>query len=93
MATRLGDLLDDARRRTFVGRRRELASFDDVLLGRSARRVLLVHGPGGIGPAYGDKAGAHLRRPGSPVDPLNTGSASRKSFPVVISAFNRRVDM
>jgi hypothetical protein len=32
-----------------VGRRRELASFDDVLLGRSARRVLLVHGPGGIG--------------------------------------------
>ena len=49
MATRLGDLLDDARRRTFVGRRRELASFDDVLLGRSARRVLLVHGPGGIG--------------------------------------------
>jgi hypothetical protein len=24
MATRLGDLLDDARRRTFVGRRREL---------------------------------------------------------------------
>ena len=49
MATRLGDLLDDARRRTFVGRRSELASFDDVLLGRSARRVLLVHGPGGIG--------------------------------------------
>src|SRR5437763_12834739 len=49
MATRLGDLLDDARRRTFVGRRNELASFDDVLLGRSARRVLLVHGPGGIG--------------------------------------------
>ena len=49
MATRLGDLLDDARRRTFVGRRRELASFDDVVLGRSARRVLLVHGPGGIG--------------------------------------------
>jgi hypothetical protein len=49
MATRLGDLLDDARRRTFVGRRGELASFDDVLLGRSPRRVLLVHGPGGIG--------------------------------------------
>ncbi|HEY7223372.1 MAG TPA: AAA family ATPase, partial [Micromonosporaceae bacterium] len=47
--TRLGDLLDDARRRTFVGRRRELASFDDLLLGRSPRRVLLVHGPGGIG--------------------------------------------
>ena len=49
MATRLGDLLDDARRRTFVGRRRELASFDDILAGRSARRILLVHGPGGIG--------------------------------------------
>jgi hypothetical protein len=49
VATRLGDLLDDARRRTFVGRRRELAGFDDVLLGRSPRRVLLVHGPGGIG--------------------------------------------
>src|ERR1700750_1367440 len=48
MATRLGDLLDDERRRTFVGRRRELASFDDVLLGRSARRVPLVHCPGGI---------------------------------------------
>ncbi len=49
MATRLGDLLDDARRRTFVGRRDELASFGDVLLGRSRRRVLFVHGPGGIG--------------------------------------------
>jgi hypothetical protein len=32
-----------------VGRRRELASFDDALEGRSSRRVLLVHGPGGIG--------------------------------------------
>ena len=49
MTTHLGDLLDDARRRTFVGRRRELASFDDALEGRSPRRVLLVHGPGGIG--------------------------------------------
>ena len=49
MATQLGDLLDDARRRTFVGRRRELASFLDALRDRSARRVLLVHGPGGIG--------------------------------------------
>jgi hypothetical protein len=49
MATRLGDLLDDARRRTFVGRRGELAGFDGVLAGRSPRRVLLVHGPGGIG--------------------------------------------
>src|SRR5690242_4742101 len=49
MTTRLGDLLDDARRRTFVGRRGELASFDGMLAGRSPRRVLLVHGPGGIG--------------------------------------------
>ena len=32
-----------------MGRRRELASFDDALEGRSSRRVLLVHGPGGIG--------------------------------------------
>jgi hypothetical protein len=45
----LGDLLDDARRRTFVGRRRELASFEDALAGRSPRRALFVHGPGGIG--------------------------------------------
>jgi hypothetical protein len=35
VATRLGDLLDDARRRTFVGRRRELVSFDDALMGSS----------------------------------------------------------
>jgi AAA ATPase domain len=47
--THLGDLLDDARRRTFVGRRHELASLDDALVGRSPRRVLFVHGPGGIG--------------------------------------------
>jgi hypothetical protein len=49
VTTRLGDLLDDARRQTFVGRRRELASFDDALTGRSPRRVLFVHGAGGIG--------------------------------------------
>ena len=49
MTTQLGDLLDEARRRTFVGRRRELAAFDDALEGRSSRRVLLAHGPGGIG--------------------------------------------
>src|SRR5690348_7801662 len=49
MTTRLGDLLDDARRRTFVGRRGELAGFDDILAGRSPRRVPLVHGPGGVG--------------------------------------------
>jgi hypothetical protein len=47
--THLGDLLDEARRLSFVGRRRELASFDDALAGRSPRRVLFVHGQGGIG--------------------------------------------
>jgi AAA ATPase domain len=49
VTAQLGDLLDEARRRTFVGRRPELASFDDALMDRSSRRVLLVHGPGGIG--------------------------------------------
>jgi DNA-directed RNA polymerase specialized sigma24 family protein len=47
--THLGDLLDDARQKRFVGRRRELAGFDDALAGRSPRRVLFVHGQGGIG--------------------------------------------
>src|SRR5215813_1223405 len=37
------------RRRAFVGRAPELAAFDDALTGRSPCRVLLVHGPGGIG--------------------------------------------
>lgn len=49
MVTHLGDLLDTARRRHFVGRRRELACFDEALAGRSAHRVLFVHGQGGIG--------------------------------------------
>ena len=49
MSTHLGDLLDAARRQQFVGRRRELASFDDALDGRSQRQVLFVHGQGGIG--------------------------------------------
>jgi hypothetical protein len=49
VSTHLGDLLDAARRKRFVGRRRELASFDDALAGRSPRRVLFVHGQGGIG--------------------------------------------
>jgi hypothetical protein len=46
---RLGDLVDGARREAFVGRRAELRSFADALAGRAARRVLFVHGPGGIG--------------------------------------------
>ena len=46
---RLGDVVDDVRWQGFVGRAVELASFDDALAGRSARRVLFVHGPGGVG--------------------------------------------
>src|SRR4051794_20976381 len=46
---RLGDVLDAASRRTFVGRGRELADFGDALRGRSPRRVFVVHGVGGIG--------------------------------------------
>jgi hypothetical protein len=49
VARRLGELLDSERRRNFVGRRRELAGFDDAMAGRSPHRVLFVHGPGGIG--------------------------------------------
>jgi hypothetical protein len=49
VSTHLGDLLDEARRHGFVGRRRELTGFDDALAGRSPRRVLFVHGQGGIG--------------------------------------------
>ena len=49
MSTDLGDLLDTARRQRLVGRRRELASFGDALNGRSPRRLLFVHGQGGIG--------------------------------------------
>lgn len=49
MSTHLGDLLHTARRQHFVGRRHELASFDDALGGRSPARVIFVHGQGGIG--------------------------------------------
>ena len=49
LSTHLGDMLDTARRQRFVGRRRELSSFDDALAGHSPRRVLLIHGQGGIG--------------------------------------------
>ncbi|MEU8238172.1 ATP-binding protein [Actinoplanes missouriensis] len=48
-ASVLGDVIEQARRRTFVGRRDELRSFGEALAGRSPRRVLFVHGPGGIG--------------------------------------------
>jgi hypothetical protein len=49
VARRLGELLDSERHRTFVGRQRELAAFDEAVAGRSPHRVLFVHGPGGIG--------------------------------------------
>jgi hypothetical protein len=48
MAT-LGDVIDDRRWQGFVGRTAELTGFDDALAGRSSRRVLFVHGPGGVG--------------------------------------------
>src|SRR5690242_559489 len=47
--TNLGDVMDDVRWQGFVGRATQVAAFDDALAGRSARRVLFVHGPGGVG--------------------------------------------
>lgn len=49
VAARLGELLDSERHRNFVGRRREVACFDEAVAGRSPHRVLFLHGPGGIG--------------------------------------------
>ena len=49
MTTNIGALLEQARRRNFIGRTDELAGFDAALAGRTTRRVLIVHGPGGIG--------------------------------------------
>lgn len=49
MTTVLRDVIERARRRNFVGRREELRAFGEALAGRSPRRVLFVHGPGGIG--------------------------------------------
>ncbi|GIE99263.1 ATP-binding protein [Paractinoplanes rishiriensis] len=48
MSTRVADLLDHARERSFVGRGAELGAFGEAL-GGSGRRVLFLHGPGGIG--------------------------------------------
>jgi hypothetical protein len=47
--TNLGDVIEDRRWHGFVGRAPESAAFDDALAGRSGRRVLFVHGPGGVG--------------------------------------------
>jgi hypothetical protein len=49
VAQRLGEMLDSERHRAFVGRQPELTGFDEAMAGRSPHRVLLVHGPGGIG--------------------------------------------
>ena len=49
MGATLSAVLDDARRRGFVGRAPELRSFDAALAGTDPARVLFVHGPGGIG--------------------------------------------
>ena len=49
MGPTLSAVLDDARRRGFVGRAPELLSFDTALAGTDPARVLFVHGPGGIG--------------------------------------------
>jgi hypothetical protein len=49
MAQDIAAVIDEARRRAFVGRGVELAGFDDALTAGSTRRVLFVHGSGGIG--------------------------------------------
>lgn len=49
MAMVLGTIVEEARRRAFVGRGAELFSFNGALTGNSPRRILFVHGPGGIG--------------------------------------------
>ena len=49
MSARLSDLLDAARHDSFIGRREQLAAFDAAVAGTSARRILFVHGPGGLG--------------------------------------------
>jgi AAA ATPase domain len=49
MGPTLSAVLDDARRRGFVGRAPELRSFTAALAGTDPARVLFVHGPGGIG--------------------------------------------
>lgn len=47
--TRLADRLGADRADGFVGRSAELAAFAEALEGRRDTRLILVHGPGGIG--------------------------------------------
>jgi hypothetical protein len=49
MADDLATIIDEARRRAFVGRAAELASFEELLDASTPRCVLFLHGPGGIG--------------------------------------------
>ncbi|WP_141578840.1 AAA family ATPase [Actinomadura sp. WMMA1423] len=49
MAENLASVIDEERRRAFVGRTGELAAFGESLGAGTRRRVLLIHGPGGIG--------------------------------------------
>ncbi|MEO3827662.1 ATP-binding protein [Actinomadura sp. B10D3] len=49
MADNLASVIDEERRRAFVGRTGELAAFTEALGAGTPRRILLIHGPGGIG--------------------------------------------
>ena len=49
MPSTIASALDAARVRAFVGRQPELAAFESALTGRGTRRMLFIHGPGGIG--------------------------------------------
>lgn len=61
----LATVIDEARRRAFVGRTAELARFDAMLAGGGDRRVMFVHGPGGIGKsALVDELSARARAAG-----------------------------
>jgi hypothetical protein len=100
--TSLGDVIDRARRQSFVGRRSELRTFDDARVGRSPRRVLFVHGPGGIGKttlllemrARASAAGrATLLLDGSEVDPSPDGfSGAVQAGGVAHAARDARAD-
>ncbi|MFI5908095.1 AAA family ATPase [Dactylosporangium sp. NPDC051541] len=91
MSTSLGDVLETARRQRFVGRRAELAGFDAAVAGRSARRVLFVHGQGGIGKTtllaeFGARARAAGRAvvqvDGRDVDPAPDGLRTAAGWPL-----------
>ncbi len=49
MPAALADQLTAARRRSFVGRRAELALFASLLAGEGPHGVVYVRGPGGVG--------------------------------------------